>query len=47
MESYYYICNVYDHISETSLQDYENEYGYRLHFVDVDEAIKANEKTNR
>jgi len=44
MESYYYICNVYDHISETSLQDYENEYGYRLHFVDVDEAIKANEK---
>lgn len=44
MESYYYLCEVYEHIQETKLDDYELLYGYQLHFVNIDEAINANEK---
>ena len=44
MESYYYLCDVYDHIQEPKLDDYELLYGYKLQFTDLDEAILANEK---
>ncbi len=44
MESYYYLCEVYDHIQETKLDDYELHYGYQLSFAFIDEAIFANEE---
>lgn len=44
MESYYYVCEVSEELSETNLDDYEVEYGYKLHFISIDEAIKNNEK---
>ncbi|MDO9629182.1 MAG: NUDIX domain-containing protein [Acholeplasmataceae bacterium] len=44
MESYYYLCEVSDGISETNLDFYELEYGYKLHFVSIEEAITNNEK---
>ncbi|PKK92625.1 MAG: hypothetical protein CVV61_08780 [Tenericutes bacterium HGW-Tenericutes-6] len=44
MESYYYLCDVLDLLGSTNLDDYENEYGYQLQFVDINQAIKANEK---
>lgn len=44
MESYYYLCDVYEHRQETKLDDYELLYGYHLHFVNIDDAIHANEK---
>jgi len=43
MESFYYLCDVYEHIQETKLDDYELLFGYQLHFVSIDEAIRANE----
>lgn len=44
MESYYYVCDVFDGVEQTTLDVYEDEYGYQLHFVDIDDAILANEK---
>lgn len=44
MESYYYLCDVEDSISATNQDAYEVEYGYKLHFVTIDEAIANNEK---
>jgi len=44
MESYYYLCDVLNLVNKTKLDDYEHEYGYQLFFVDIDEAIKANEE---
>lgn len=43
MESYYYLCEVLDQVNQTNLDDYEDEYGYQLHFIDIDEAIQTNE----
>ena len=40
--SYYYLCSVEDGISETLLDDYEREYGYRLVIASADDAISAN-----
>lgn len=44
MESYYYLCDAEDDISETNQDLYELEYGYKLHFIPIDEAIANNEK---
>ncbi len=42
--SYYYTCDARDDvITETKLDDYEAEYGYKLYCVDIDDAIKNNE----
>ncbi|MBU1142039.1 MAG: NUDIX domain-containing protein [Firmicutes bacterium] len=43
MESYYYLCEVTEELSETNLDDYEVEYGYKLHYISIDEAIRNNE----
>lgn len=40
--SYYYLCGVEDGMSETALDDYESEYGYKLAVASVDDAISAN-----
>ncbi len=43
MESYYYLCDVSDQLSETNLDQYEVEYGYKLQFISLDEAIVNNQ----
>jgi len=43
MESYYYLCDAENSISETNQDLYEVEYGYKLHFISIDEAITNNE----
>jgi hypothetical protein len=40
--SYYYLCSVEDGLSETALDEYEREYGYKLTVASVDDAISAN-----
>ncbi|MBN2299971.1 MAG: NUDIX domain-containing protein [Acholeplasmataceae bacterium] len=42
MDSHYYLCDIYDEITSTKLDDYEHEYGYQLKFVSIDEAIYGN-----
>jgi len=44
--SFYYTCDIeVGVISKTTLDDgYETEYGYKLFFVSLEEAIQANEK---
>lgn len=42
MNSYYYLCGVEDGISETALDEYEKEYGYKLTIASVDDAISTN-----
>ena len=44
MESYYYLCDVTEDVSETNQDLYEVEYGYKLHFISIDEAIANNEE---
>ncbi len=41
-ECYYYICEVYDKIGETRLEDYEEAEGLTLEFVDPFEALRVN-----
>ena len=40
--SYFYLCGVEDGLSETALDEYEQEYGYKLVIASVDDAISAN-----
>jgi 8-oxo-dGTP pyrophosphatase MutT (NUDIX family) len=40
--SYYYLCGVEDGLSETALDEYEKDYGYKLAITSVDDAINAN-----
>ena len=40
--SFYYLCRVEACLSETALDDYEREYGYRLAIASVDDVIAAN-----
>ena len=41
--SYYYRVTVNDIVGETNLDDYEKEYGYKLVYVTIDDAINNNE----
>lgn len=41
-ESYYYICDVQDKISETKLEDYEEAEGLTLEFVKPEDALHVN-----
>ncbi len=43
-ESYYFKADVYDEISQTSLDDYEEKLGYHLEYVSINSAIKTNKK---
>lgn len=43
MVSHYYYCNVEDEIGKQSLEEYEEEYGYELSFVSLNEALENNE----
>jgi 8-oxo-dGTP pyrophosphatase MutT (NUDIX family) len=40
--SYYYLCDIEDGLSETALDEYEREYGYKLTIASIDDAISAN-----
>jgi 8-oxo-dGTP pyrophosphatase MutT (NUDIX family) len=40
--SYYYLCETEETVSGINLDAYEEEYGYNLKFVTVDEAISIN-----
>ena len=42
--SYYYLLDVNNKIGDTNLDDYEKEYGYKLVFVDLNEAINNNQR---
>lgn len=44
MTSHYYECDVSDELGDQNLDDYEEEYGYKLEFVTLEEAILNNEK---
>lgn len=44
MVSYYYECEISYDIGEQNLDDYEKEYGYRLVFTTLQEAIKNNKE---
>jgi len=44
MDSYYYLCEIFDEIHQPNMDDYEIEYGYQLKFVSLDEAIINNQK---
>lgn len=41
-ENYYYCCDVEDKAGYQELDDYENEAGFELRMVDIDEAIAVN-----
>lgn len=41
-ENYYYICEVYDEVGETQLEDYEEEEQLSLEFVSMEEALEVN-----
>jgi len=40
--SYYYLCETEETVSDVNLDVYEIEYGYTLQFVTIDEAISTN-----
>ena len=44
MTSHYYECEVNGEVGEQNLDDYEEEYGYKLEFVTLEEAILNNQK---
>ena len=41
-ENFYYLCDVENHLVSQELDDYENEAGFVLRIVNIDEAIEAN-----
>jgi len=43
MTSVYYLCETKDEINSLKLDDYENDYGYHMILVDIDDAIRNNE----
>lgn len=45
-DNYYYLCDIYENISNQKLDDYEQEEGFSLKFVDPKEAIKINRFCN-
>jgi 8-oxo-dGTP pyrophosphatase MutT (NUDIX family) len=42
MDSFYYLCDVWDHLLKTHMDDYEIQYGYQLEFVELEDAIENN-----
>lgn len=42
-ESKYYLCDCYEEVHETKLDDYEMDYGYRACWVRLEDAIQQNE----
>lgn len=44
MISWYYICDVEGEQGERNLDDYEEEYDYRVQWMSLEEAIAANER---
>lgn len=47
MTSWYYICDVEDEQGERNLDDYEEEYDYRVRWMSLEEAIAANERVQQ
>ncbi|AUD62520.1 hypothetical protein BK010_02565 [Tenericutes bacterium MO-XQ] len=43
MESKYYTCEIYDHIGEQRLSDYEITYDYQVIHISLDDAIMQNQ----
>ena len=43
MDSWYYFCDVEEEEHERSLDDYEEEYGYQVVWMTLDEMVKRNE----
>ncbi len=43
-ENFYYFCECEDKVVSQELDDYEEEAGFILRFVDIDEAIRVNEE---
>ncbi len=43
-ENFYFFCRTEAYVSKQQLDDYEQEAGFSLRFVDIDEAIKANDE---
>lgn len=42
MTSYYYICKIDDKFEKQSLDEYEEDLGFRPVWINIDDAIKAN-----
>ena len=43
MDSWYFICEVGDVVTERNLDEYEKEYGYELIWISLEDAIQRNE----
>lgn len=44
MDSWYYICDVEEEAGERNLDEYEQEYDYRVEWLSLDEIIRKNEE---
>ena len=44
MTSWYYVCDVEEEQGDRNLDDYEEEYDYRVKWMSLEEAIAANER---